>query len=930
MLLAHLSDLHLGHRAYERIEGGKNVREQDVARSFQRAVEGVIRLEPDLIFLVGDIFDRPDPSPGALVALARGLEAFRGALPAASIFMVAGARDTPPALLDPAALAALDAFPGVEVATGEARSVFLPGLQAHVCMAPHAALVEPPLPDLRPRPDARWNLLVAYADARTGEGPGIPLDPTSWDYIALGHVHQHQQVTPRAHYSGALERVGPEPWREAAQEKGFLTFDLEEGRARFHPIPGRAVVALAPIRFHRGESARLPRKIREVLDEVPGGIDGKIVRLRVEGLSPEEVRGADDGLFVALRERALHLAVEVDDFPGVGEDNRLPLMGRDRGFALRALRARIAERGEQGEALLSLLEEVVGDGPGEEPAHGLEEALVVRELDGERLPTLGNVRMKGGEGLLGWVGGDGRTLRALVGTLLWGVQLVSDLPGYTDGRPKADEPRLALRIGGRGEGVRLRRGFAQEELGTGPLDACPPSWGLPREGVALAWCGAGADGPEEVVAGGGALLAAARGVGELAALDEALLAKYPALRRDRALGDLSARDYERLRLEAEAADLETQRHALEDVPRAVAELESELREARSQAVEVAGDVEAATMEWHKERQDAETNLLAYRDRGRELRKRIRSLETLGPESSCPTCGRVLEDRFAEVLAELEEEWEKLVQDGKWWRRRWEQLEEKPPVVREMEGLSVRLNARLEDCMERLERSRSSLRELDELRVREKEVRARLEGLLTAAEGTVGPGLPMEDPARWNGEGEGEAMAPEVGELTKVARRLREEMHAECRTRLVLLGGRRLNRITGGRILGLRLSDENGEIELVDVGGSAGVEAEEDRAAAVVALRMALVELLAEEWGPLGSLILADPFDHMAGEDQLRALGLLRRIASRIPQVLLLTRGSVVERASELFDGLSEIGEGPRDGGPPLRSHVAGVGTLRLL
>ncbi len=124
MLLVHFSDLHLGHRAYERAERGKNVRERDVTLAFQRAVQEVISLKPDLILLVGDIFDRPDPPPGALVALAQGLESIRSAIPATQVFMVAGARDTPRPMTDPGALAALDPFPNVEAVTGRARSVF--------------------------------------------------------------------------------------------------------------------------------------------------------------------------------------------------------------------------------------------------------------------------------------------------------------------------------------------------------------------------------------------------------------------------------------------------------------------------------------------------------------------------------------------------------------------------------------------------------------------------------------------------------------------------------------------------------------------------------------------------------------------------------------------------------------------------------------
>ena len=412
MLLAHLSDLHLGHRAYDRVEGGRNVRERDVAAAFQKAVQEIIRLEPDLIFLVGDIFDRPDPPPGALVSLAQGLEAFRNALPSTQVFMVEGARDTPRALADPGALAALDPFPHVEAVTGTARSIFLRESGTHLYLVPHGAVVRRPYPELRTHPEAKWNLLLAYAGVGTGAGPGLHLDPEPWDYVALGYLHQHQQVAPRVFYSGSLERVGPEPWREAAQEKGFLTFDLESGESRFHPIPGRPVVALAPIRIPHGESSHLPGKVREVLGEVPGGIDGKIVRLRIEGLSPDEVKGQDQGLFAPLREQALHLAIEVDDFKKQGEDNPLPLVARDRGFALRALRDQVRKIEVEGDAVLSLLGEFIGENTSSGDPPGLEEELLIRELRGSGLPYLGTMNMEAQEGLLGWMGSDGQTLRA--------------------------------------------------------------------------------------------------------------------------------------------------------------------------------------------------------------------------------------------------------------------------------------------------------------------------------------------------------------------------------------------------------------------------------------------------------------------------------------------------------------------------------------
>ncbi|NNM04259.1 MAG: hypothetical protein HKO65_04080, partial [Gemmatimonadetes bacterium] len=501
MLLVHFSDLHLGHRAYERAERGKNVRERDVALAFQRAVQEVIRLKPDLILLVGDIFDRPDPPPGALVALAQSLETLRSALPSSQIFMVAGARDTPRPMTDPGALAALDPFQNVEAVTGRARSVFLKELETHLFLVPHRAVVRRPYPELRTHPDARWNVLLAYAGVGTGAGPGLPLDPAPWDYVALGYHHQHQQVAPRVFYSGSLERVGPEPWREAAQEKGFLSFDLETGTSRFHPIPGRAVVALAPIRVPRGESGKLSGKVREVLGEVPGGIDGKIVRLRIEGLTPEEVKKEDRGLFAELRDKALHLAIEVDDFQSLADDNPLPLVARDRGYALRALKERLKE--EAGSEVDSLLGELTEGMMSPVEPRGMEEELLIQEFHGSGLPFLGKVSMEAREGLLGWMGGDGRTLQAFSNTLLWGVGIRPDLPDLPEGDDE-ESASLALRLGGVREGSFWRRSGLSSAAGPpGATEGSSTGWGLPEESIALAWCGAGGDSPENVLGGGG-------------------------------------------------------------------------------------------------------------------------------------------------------------------------------------------------------------------------------------------------------------------------------------------------------------------------------------------------------------------------------------------------------------------------------------------
>ncbi len=201
MILAHLADLHLGFRSYERAVGGRNVREGDVTDAFLRAVEEIVRVSPDVILIAGDLFDRPDPPPAALVTLTRGLASVREALPATPVLITAGPRDRPTCPEEPGVLGAIDTLPGVAAATDTPRSVRVDDLA--VALLPHGAPGAEAVPD----EGARWNVLVAHARMRTAPAGkrgrsraasrgawGDPerilrVDPAAWSYVALGGEH---------------------------------------------------------------------------------------------------------------------------------------------------------------------------------------------------------------------------------------------------------------------------------------------------------------------------------------------------------------------------------------------------------------------------------------------------------------------------------------------------------------------------------------------------------------------------------------------------------------------------------------------------------------------------------------------------------------------------------------------------------------------
>jgi exonuclease SbcD len=632
VIVAHLSDLHLGFRAYGRVERGVDVRERDVAAAFDRAVAAVVRLRPQIVVVAGDVFDRPDPPAGALVALARGLELLRSSLPDTRVLMVAGPRDTPRRPGDPGALGVLDTFPNVEAAVGLPRSVLLERLDLNACLVPYSAAVRDPVTMPEPDPRARWNLLALHArQGRPGEG-GVPVDPADWDYVALGGEHRRRRLGPKVQYCGSLERVELDPWDEAADEKGFLTVDLETGDTRFHAIPGRAVAALAPIRVSSGDPERLRRRVLEVTREVPGGIAGKIVRLRLEGVDPEDLLALQGTDLHGLRQQALHLAVEAGREVLTTPETWVPAQAE--AHLRQALAEELRRDGVGGEATEEVIRALVPE-TGEEapraPLGGLD------AVDGD-VPGVGRVSASIGPGLTAVIGGAGRSRRAVAALLL-----------------EAAHP------------------------GAGPL--------------ARLWTGHGAETLDGALNQAVEVVADARGLGVV----------LTALERATAMGapETGGRTRERRR-SPKPDDGGAVRVDPELVDAELRAAERELTALREDVAEVDGDQAAAAMDWHRERQDAETTLHTYRDRARELKRRIGQLESAGPAAPCPTCGRVLESHYDEVLAELREEWEGIVQDGSWWKRRWDQLELKPDHLQELEGRALRLHAALEATSERVE------------------------------------------------------------------------------------------------------------------------------------------------------------------------------------------------------------------------------------
>jgi exonuclease SbcC len=90
--------------------------------------------------------------------------------------------------------------------------------------------------------------------------------------------------------------------------------------------------------------------------------------------------------------------------------------------------------------------------------------------------------------------------------------------------------------------------------------------------------------------------------------------------------------------------------------------------------------EETTSRWQRDAQDVEARLRILLNQAEEVKQRIEQLESEGPDGACPTCKRPLGAEYERVLGVVQSQYEEIVQDGKWHRKRQEQLSSEPEEV----------------------------------------------------------------------------------------------------------------------------------------------------------------------------------------------------------------------------------------------------------
>ena len=325
MRLVHFSDSHLGYGAYSKLDvaEGINQREADFYHSFEEAVDKTIELKPDFVIHAGDLFDGVRPQNRAIDFALRQL--IRLSEADIETILISGNHSTPRLRETGSIFRIFEHLKHIHPVHEAGGRTIVVG-DATIYAIPHSATpsLAEVTSDLGPSKDTKYSVLVLHAgivgsdtykmDEFNEQTVPVGNIAGDWDYVALGHYHEHKKVGKRAYYSGSTERLS---FSEAGQKKGLVEVDLATGTAIFHELKVREMLDLRAVDASNMTSSEILRSAKDLISE--SAIDEKIVRLVVKKVAPDAYRSLDVPAIRRLGNAALHFELRVDKAEAQGE-----------------------------------------------------------------------------------------------------------------------------------------------------------------------------------------------------------------------------------------------------------------------------------------------------------------------------------------------------------------------------------------------------------------------------------------------------------------------------------------------------------------------------------------------------------------------------------------------------------------------------------
>ena len=287
--ILHFADLHIGVEHYGKLDAqtGLNQRVMDFLDRLDAIISAAIEQQADAVLFAGDAFHRRNPTPTHQREFARRIRRLSDAhIPTV---LLTGNHDLPvmskrassleifetlavpyityvsrPRLLrletshGPLQVAAVPYPIWQRLFTRRAyRKMSQEELQQAMtaalvdAIAERAAQLDPDIPAVLLGHFSVDNArLGSERELMVGRDVTVPistLTDAAWDYVALGHIHRHQNLnpanTPPVVYAGSVERVD---FGEAKQAKGYCWAEVQPGETywEFVALPARAFITV--------------------------------------------------------------------------------------------------------------------------------------------------------------------------------------------------------------------------------------------------------------------------------------------------------------------------------------------------------------------------------------------------------------------------------------------------------------------------------------------------------------------------------------------------------------------------------------------------------------------------------------------------------------------------------------------------------------
>lgn len=329
MLIAGLSDIHIGLRQYSATTEGRNAREVDVENAWFAAVDKIIEAQPDLVLIGGDIFHHCRVGIHAVRAWRDGVRKIIEGTKA-HLVAIQGNHDSARVSETLSPIIIPDDYERVHIVLTPKRiNLQMERTLEKVSIAcfPFETRGEGGKYALDPSPGADVNCVLIHAAAQTTvegsdslprfyageEAVNLGREADRFNLILAGDYHIFHRLHPTAMalYPGALERTTSNIWQETGG-KGFVLCDTDTKELKFVEVPTRAMYdyTLANFDLEEGVGAESVNVCLSLLAEKEI-LEDALVRFKVDEFPKDERVHIDWALVRAIKHLCLHFEFDV-------------------------------------------------------------------------------------------------------------------------------------------------------------------------------------------------------------------------------------------------------------------------------------------------------------------------------------------------------------------------------------------------------------------------------------------------------------------------------------------------------------------------------------------------------------------------------------------------------------------------------------------